>query len=158
MAADKIPMTKEGFARLEEELRQLKTVERPQIIVAISQARELGDLSENAEYHSSREKQSFIEGRILELEEAIGRAQVIDTATLKSDKIVFGTKVKVVDEGTGKKLSYQIVGQYEADIEKGLISVASPLGRALLGKGEGDAVEFATPKGTKSFTIIKLGA
>ena len=139
-----------------EELKNLKTVERPAIIAAIAEARAHGDLSENAEYHAAREKQSFIEGRILELEDAMSRAQVIDTAALSGDKIVFGANVLLFDEEAEDEISYQIVGQYEADLEKGRISVQSPLARALIGKSVGDTAEVASPNGGKSYEILKV--
>jgi transcription elongation factor GreA len=151
---EKFPMTLEGLQRLETELKTLKMKERPAVIAAIESARELGDLSENAEYHAARDRQSFIEGRILELEDVTSRAQVIDPATIKTDKAVFGKKVKIVDDDTDKAVTYQIVGQYEADIDRGLISIASPLGKSLLGKAAGDTVEIKTPKGTKVYTIL----
>ena len=153
---EKVPMTKKGAQRLQEELKNLKTVERPAIITAIAEARAHGDLSENAEYHAAREKQSFIEGRILELEDAMSRAQVIDTAALSGDKIVFGANVLLFDEESEDEISYQIVGQYEADLEKGRISIQSPLARALIGKSVGDTAEVASPNGGKSYEILKV--
>lgn len=152
----KVPMTKKGVERLQKELKNLKVVERPAIIAAIAEARAHGDLSENAEYHAAREKQSFIEGRIQELEYAVSCAEVIDTAALKGDKVVFGATVLLMDEDTEAEQTYQIVGQYEADLEHGLISIQSPLARALIGKSVGDSVEVASPKGGKSYEILDV--
>lgn len=148
-------MTPKGFKALDEELKNLKVVERPAIIQAIAEAREHGDLSENAEYHSAKEKQSFIEGRIKELEGMISLAQVIDPKTL-SGTIKFGATVKLVDEDTEEEKSYQIVGEQEADIHNGLLNIASPLARALIGKEEGDSVEVKTPGGTKDYEILEI--
>ena len=152
----KVPMTKKGAERLQKELKNLKVVERSAIIAAIAEARAHGDLSENAEYHAAREKQSFIEGRIQELEYAVSCAEVIDTAALKGDKVVFGATVLLMDEDTEVEQTYQIVGQYEADLEHGLISIQSPLARALIGKSVGDSVEVASPKGGKSYEILNV--
>lgn len=152
----KVPMTKKGAERLQKELNNLKNVERPAVIAAISEARGHGDLSENAEYHAAREKQSFIEGRIQELEYAVSCAEVIDTATLKGDNVVFGATVVLMDEDTEAEQTYQIVGQYEADLEHGLISIQSPMARALIGKAVGDSVEVKSPKGTKSYEILNV--
>ncbi|MDD9727090.1 transcription elongation factor GreA [Roseovarius sp. SK2] len=152
---EKIPMTQDGFDALNAELKQLKSVERPAIIKAISEAREHGDLSENAEYHSAKEKQSFIEGRIKELEGAISLADVIDPKKL-SGPIKFGATVTLVDEDTDEEKSYQIVGEYEASIEKGLLNVKSPIARALIGKEEGDSVEVRTPGGDKAYEVLKV--
>ena len=151
---DKIPMTPTGHKALNDELKTLKSIERPAIIRAISEAREHGDLSENAEYHSAKEKQSFIEGRIKELEGTIGMAQVIDPATL-SGPIKFGATVLLVDEDDAER-KFQIVGEMEADIEKGLLNIKSPLARALIGKEEGDSVEVRTPGGVKDYEILKI--
>ena len=148
-------MTREGFVALESELKHLKSKERPEIIKAIAEARELGDLSENAEYHSAREKQSFIEGRIKELESVLSLADVIDPKTL-SGSVKFGAKVTVVDEDTDEEKVWQIVGEYEANIEKGLLNVKSPIARALIGKEEGDSVEVRTPGGERSYEILKI--
>lgn len=153
---EKVPITAEGFARLEEELRQLKTVARPEVIKAIAEAREHGDLSENAEYHAARERQSFIEGRVAELEDKISRAQVIDPSKLSGDTVKFGATVRVVDEDTDQETSYQIVGETEADVKAGRIAVTSPIARALIGKSVGDSVEVATPKGTKAYEILNI--
>ncbi len=152
---DKIPMTRAGATALEKELKQLKSVERPAIIEAIAEARELGDLKENAEYHSAREKQGFIEGRIKELEGVLGLAEVIDPAGL-SGSIKFGATVTVVDEDTDEEKTWQIVGEHEADIEKGLLNVKSPIARALIGKEEGDSVEVRTPGGQKAYEVLKI--
>ena len=152
---EKIPMTPRGHKALDSELKTLKSVERPAIIKAIAEAREHGDLSENAEYHSAREKQSFIEGRIKELEGVLSLAQVIDPTTL-SGAIKFGATVTLVDEETEEEKVYQIVGETEADIESGLLNVKSPLARALIGKDEGDSVEVRTPGGTRDYEIVAV--
>lgn len=152
---DKFPMTRAGHTALETELKQLKSIERPAIIKAIAEARELGDLKENAEYHSAREKQGFIEGRIKELESVIGLAEVIDPASL-SGTIKFGATVELVDEDTDEEKTWQIVGEHEASVEKGLLSIKSPIARALIGKEEGDSVEVRTPGGTKSYEILSI--
>jgi len=152
----KIPMTADGFNRLEEELRHLKSVERPAVIRAISEAREHGDISENAEYHAARERQSFIEGRLAELEDKISRAEVIDVSKLSGRQVKFGATVTVVDEDTDEKAAYQIVGQDESDIKTKRLSITSPLARALIGKQVGDTVEVTTPGGAKSYEIVKV--
>ncbi len=152
---DKIPMTRAGHTALDQELKTLKTVERPAIIRAIAEAREHGDLSENAEYHSAREKQSFVEGRIKELEGALSLAEVIDPSKL-SGAIKFGATVTLVDEDTDEEKTYQIVGESEADIENGLLNVRSPLARALIGKREGDSVDVRTPGGERSYEVLKI--
>ncbi|MCY4302553.1 MAG: transcription elongation factor GreA [Aestuariivita sp.] len=152
---EKIPMTPKGLDALEAELKILKSKERPAIIKAIAEAREHGDLSENAEYHSAREKQSFIEGRIKELEATIGRAEVIDPTKL-SGAIKFGATVKVIDEDTEKEMTVQIVGEHEASVEKGLISINSPIARGLIGKEEGDSVNVRTPGGEKFYEILEI--
>ncbi|MBB5220638.1 transcription elongation factor GreA [Amaricoccus macauensis] len=149
---EKIPLTARGFAKLDAELKKLKSVERPAIIAAIAEAREHGDLSENAEYHSAREKQSFIEGRIKELENIVGRSEVIDPSRL-SGAIKFGATVVLVDEDTDEEKTYQIVGEQEASIEEGLLNLRSPLARALIGKEEGESVEVRTPGGVRSYEI-----
>jgi transcription elongation factor GreA len=153
---DKIPLTKVGYIALEAELKNLKAVERPNIIAAISEARAQGDLSENAEYSAAKEKQSFIEGRIQDLEAVLSRAQVIDVPTIKSDVVRFGATVSVADEDSDEERAYQIVGDFEADIEKNKISLSSPLAKALIGKEIGDVAEFKAPSGTKSFEIINI--
>lgn len=150
---EKIPLTRAGYDKLDAELRHLKTVERPEIIAAIAEARAHGDLSENAEYHSAKEKQSFIEGRIKELEGVISLAEVIDTSRL-SGPIKFGATVRLVDEDTDEERTYQIVGEYEADIENGRLNVRSPLARSLIGKVVGDSVEVRTPGGEKSYEVL----
>ncbi|MEQ3624546.1 MAG: transcription elongation factor GreA [Celeribacter sp.] len=152
---EKIAMTRAGAAALDEELKKLKSIERPAIIKAIAEAREHGDLSENAEYHSAREKQSFIEGRIKELEGTLSRADVIDTSKL-SGPIKFGATVTIVDEDTDAEKTYQIVGEPEADLERGLLNIKSPIARALIGKEEGDSVEVRTPGGEKSYEILTI--
>jgi transcription elongation factor GreA len=154
MLMEKVPMTGPGLKSLEDELKQLKSVERPAIIKAIAAAREHGDLSENAEYTSAREKQGFIEGRIIEVEDIISRAEVIDFSKLSGKVVKFGATVKLADEDTEENVKYQIVGPYEADLNKGRISVTSPIGRALIGKTVGDTVEVQTPRGAKSYEVV----
>jgi transcription elongation factor GreA len=149
-------MTAEGHAALEAELKNLKSVERPAVIKAIAEAREHGDLSENAEYHAAKEKQGFIEGRVMELEDMLGRAEVIDPKTLSGKTVKFGATVTVIDEDTEKEASYKIVGDQEADVSKGKISVSSPIARGLIGKEEGDVVEVNTPGGGRSWEILKV--
>jgi len=153
---EKIPMTAQGFAALESEIKHLKTIERPAVIRSISEARAHGDLSENAEYHSAKERQSFIEGRVLELEDKLSRAQVIDVSKLSGKVVKFGATVTVVDEDTDQKAKYQIVGDLEADFAKGRISISSPLARALIGKTSGDTAEVNTPSGGRSYEITKV--
>lgn len=152
---DKIPLTRAGYAALNDELKHLKSVERPAIIRAIAEAREHGDLSENAEYHSAREKQSFIEGRIKELEAIVSLADVIDPASL-SGAIKFGATIRIVDEDTDEEKTYQIVGEPEADIESGKLNIKSPLARALIGKEEGDSIEVRTPGGEKAYEVLSI--
>lgn len=152
---EKLPMTPAGFAALEAELKLLKSVERPAVIQAIAEARELGDLKENAEYHSAREKQGFIEGRIKELEAVLSLADVIDPAKL-SGAIKFGAKVTLVDEDTDEEKTWQIVGEHEAKIEAGLLNIKSPIARALIGKEEGDSVEVRTPGGIRSYEVLEI--
>lgn len=152
---EKIPMTPKGYSALESELKHLKSVERPTIIRAIADAREHGDLSENAEYHSAREKQSFIEGRISELEGVLSRADVINPAKL-SGPIKFGARVTLADEDTDEEKTWQIVGEHEASIENGLLNIKSPIARALIGKEEGDSVEVRTPGGDRSYEVLKI--
>jgi len=151
---DKFPLTKKGYLQLEQELKNLKGIDRPNIIAAIAEARSHGDLSENAEYSAAKEKQSFIEGRIQELEAVVSRAQVIDPSAMKGDVVRFGATVLVADVDTDDEKEYQIVGDYEADIEKNLVSVSSPIAKALIGKEVGDTVEFVAPSGKKSFEIL----
>ncbi len=153
---NKMPITADGLGRLQSELKHLKTVERPSIIRAIAEARQHGDISENAEYHAARERQSFVEGRVAELEDKISRAEVIDLKKLSGGVIKFGAKVTLSDEDNGEENKYQIVGQEEADIARGLLSITSPLARALIGKKVGDNVEVSTPRGTKAYEIIKV--
>ena len=153
---EKVPITHNGFSALEEELRQRQQVERPRIIQAISEARALGDLSENAEYHAAKEAQSMNEGRILELESLISRAEIIDIAKLSGDRVKFGATVKLVDEDTDEEKTYQLVGDAESDVKKGKIALSSPIARALLGKKVGDQVEVSTPGGGKSYEILKV--
>lgn len=148
-------MTRRGFDALDKELKQLKSAERPAVIRAIAEAREHGDLSENAEYHAAREKQSFIEGRIKEIEGLMGRAEVIDPARL-SGSIKFGATVKLIDEDTEEERTYQIVGEPEADIENGMLNIRSPLARALIGKEPGDSVEVRTPGGERSYEVVSV--
>jgi transcription elongation factor GreA len=155
-AVQKFPMTAEGLARLEEELRQLKTEERPAIIRAIAEARAHGDLSENAEYHAARERQSFIEGRIAELEAIIPSVEVVDTSRFSGDQVRFGATVTIVDEESEEEKTYRIVGAYEADMKQGSISISSPLARALLGKKVGDSVEVPAPGGARSVEITAV--
>ena len=153
---EKIPMTAPGFAALEAEVKHLKSVERPAVIRSISEARAHGDLSENAEYHSAKERQSFIEGRVMELEDKISRAQVIDVSKLSGKVVKFGATVTLIDEDTDQKAKYQIVGDIEADFAKGRISLSSPLARALIGKSSGDRAEVNTPSGGRSYEITKV--
>jgi len=154
---DRVLVTKKGAEALQAELKNLKSVQRPKVIEAIAEARAHGDLSENAEYHAAREQQSFIEGRIKELEGSLGVAEVIDPAKLNvSGKVVFGAFVKLYDVDTSKDVSYQIVGDLEADIDKGKISLSSPIGRALIGKLEGDEFTFEAPSGEKTFEVVEV--
>ena len=153
---EKVPMTASGLAALEEELRKLKFNDRPEVIKAIEVAREHGDLSENAEYHAAREKQSFIEGRVLELESIISLADVIDPKKLSGEIVRFSATVELADEDTNETSKFQIVGTHEANIEQGMLSVTSPTARALIGKSLGDSVEVTTPGGSKSYEIIKV--
>ena len=155
---DKVPMTLDGYDSLEVELKRLKTIERPDVIKAIAIAREHGDLSENAEYHAAKERQAFIEGRVNELEEKIALAEVIDVSKLSGKTVKFGAKVTLADEDTDEEITYQIVGEHEADIKGGRLSVSSPLGRALISKTVGDSVEVTTPKGAKSYEVIKVSS
>jgi transcription elongation factor GreA len=152
----KVPMTTDGFDGLQSELKELKTNDRPAVIKAIAEAREHGDLSENAEYHAARDKQSFIEGRIAEIEDKISRADVIDVAKLSGKKVQFGATVTIADEETDEETTYQIVGEHEADIAAGRLSVAAPIARALIGKSVGEAVEVVTPRGQKDYEIVKM--
>jgi len=153
---DKIPMTRSGFDALEKELKNLKSVERPNVIEAISEARGHGDLKENAEYHAAKEKQSFIEGRIQELESVVSAAQIIDPTTLSGSTVKFGAHVIIADEDTSAEVTYQLVGHYEANAQHGKISVNAPIARALIGKAVGDSVEVTTPQGRKSYEIVEV--
>jgi transcription elongation factor GreA len=153
---DKIPITNIGFEKLEEELKILKSTERPSVIKAIAEAREHGDLSENAEYHAAKEKQSFIEGRIADLENKISRAEIIITKKLKSNKVIFGATVTLGEVGKKKQIVYQIVGTEEADVESGKISISSPLARALLGKKVDESVEVYSPGGSKEYEVENI--
>jgi transcription elongation factor GreA len=153
---DKVPMTKPGHARLEDHLKKLKSVERPAIVKAIAEAREHGDLSENAEYHAARERQSFVEGRVQELEDKLSRADVIDVATMTGSNVKFGATVSLIDNDSEEEVIYQIVGEDEADIKAGRLSVTSPLARALINKTVGDTVEVITPKGGKGYEVTKV--
>ena len=152
---EKIPMTRVGHTALDAELKVLKSIERPAVIRAIAEAREHGDLSENAEYHAAREKQSFIEGRVKELEAILSLAEVFDPAKL-SGAIKFGATVTLVDEDTDEQRTYQIVGEQEADIEHGLLNIRSPLARALIGKDEGDSIDVKTPGGQRSYEVLRV--
>ncbi len=149
-------MTGEGYAALDEELKRLKTQERPSVIAAISEARLHGDLSENAEYHAAKDRQGWIEGRIAEIEDKIARAQIIDVSRLSGSQVKFGATVSVIDEDTEEQARYQIVGEHEADVKSGKISLTSPLSRAMIGKEVGDVVEVNTPGGVKAYEIVKL--
>lgn len=153
---ERIPMTASGYTALENELDNLKNIERPAIIAAIAEARAHGDLSENAEYHAAKEKQAFIEGRVIELEDQIGRADVIDVSKLSGNTVKFGATVTMVDEDTDEGRKYQIVGDHEADVARGRISLSSPIARALIGKSKGDTVEVAAPGGARSYEILKV--
>jgi transcription elongation factor GreA len=153
---NKLPMTSDGYNRLVEEIKRLKTIERPAIIRAIAEARTHGDLSENAEYHAARERQSFIEGRLMELEDKVARAEVIDTSKLSGSVVKFGATVTLADEETDEEQTFVIVGEDEADVKGGKLSVASPLARALIGKGKGDSVEVSTPRGNKSYEVVTV--
>ena len=153
---EKIPTTQDGLVRLEDELKRLRSEERPAVIRALAEAREHGDLSENAEYHAARERQSFIEGRLAELEDVISRAQVIDTSRISDSVVRFGATVLLTDEDTEEEATYRLVGSHEADAAAGLLSVTSPLGRALIGKGPGEVVEVKTPRGSRSYEVVKI--
>lgn len=153
---DKVPMTAEGHSAMMDEVKHLKTVERPRIIKAIEEARSHGDLSENAEYHAAKEQQGWTEARVAELEDKLSRAEIIDISKLSGDTVMFGAKVTLIDEETDDKTVYQIVGEFEADVKKGKISVSSPIARAIIGKKKGDSVEVNTPGGGKSYEIAKV--
>ena len=153
---EKVPMTAAGYAALDAELKKLKVDERPAIIQSIAEAREHGDLSENAEYHAARERQSFVEGRIKEIEGLMSRADVIDPLKVAGDTIKFGATVKLVDEDTEEEKTYQIVGEVEADVENGKLNIRSPLARALIGKTAGDSVEVMTPGGGRCYEVLQV--
>ena len=156
MPNKKIPMTAAGFERLQKELQILKSTERPNIIVAIADARAHGDLSENAEYHTAREKQGFIEGRIAELESKLPRVEVIDTNKMTGNRIMFGATVTIFDIDTDKKTTYQIVGEDEANIDQGQLSISAPLARSLIGKEIGDEIDVQTPNGSRAYEVLKV--
>jgi len=156
MATETVPFTKEGYQRLKVELDQLKSIERPKIIREIADARSHGDLSENAEYHAAKEKQGFIEARISDLDDKLSRAQVIEFEPESGDQVKFGAWVTVADEESGESKTYRIVGDLEANLERGMISLSSPIARALLGKREGDMVEVRAPKGVVEYTITEV--
>ncbi|ESQ79707.1 transcription elongation factor GreA [Asticcacaulis sp. YBE204] len=153
---EKVPMTGAGYQALDDELKRLKQIERPSVIAAIAEARSHGDLSENAEYHAAKERQGWIEGQIAEIEDKISRAQVIDVSKLSGQNIKFGATVTVVDEDTEEEGRYQVVGEHEADVKSGRISLTSPLSRAMIGKEVGDVVEVTTPAGVKAYEILKV--
>jgi len=153
---ERVPMTLKGFQNLEEELQRLKAVERPRIIAAISEARAHGDLSENAEYHAAKEQQGITEARMADLEDKLSRADIIDVSKLKGDQVMFGATVTLIDEDTDDKVKYRVVGEVEADVKKGKISITSPLARALLGKRKNTIVEVSTPGGGKSYKVLKV--
>ena len=153
---ERLPITAAGYARLEKELKELKSTARPAVIQAISTAREHGDLSENAEYHAAKEQQSHIEGRIAELSDKLGRAEVIDVASISGRQIKFGATILLADEDTDEETSYQIVGEDESNIEEGRLSISAPLARALIGKEQGDSVEVMTPDGSKAYEVIEV--
>ena len=153
---ERIPMTAAGYRSLEEEVNQLKNVDRHEVIKMIAEARAHGDLSENAEYHAAKERQSFIEGRVMELEDQIGRAEVIDVSKLSGSSVKFGATVTLADEDSNEKRKFQIVGDVESDAKNGRISISSPIARALIGKSKGDTVEVAAPGGARSYEILKV--
>ena len=153
---ERVPMTAEGFTALEIEIKNLKTVERPRIIKLIAEARAHGDLSENAEYHAAKDLQGLTEARLADLEDKRSRADIIDVSKLKGGKVMFGATVTLVDEDTDKKVKYRLVGEVEADVKQGKISITSPIARALLGKGKKDVVEVSTPGGGKSYEIVRV--
>jgi len=153
---DKVPMTQRGYTMLQDEMKRLKTVERPGVINALEEARAHGDLSENAEYHAAKERQAFIEGRLMELEDKISRSQVIDPKKMSGKTVRFGATVSLADEDTDEESTYQIVGEDEGDIQNGLLSLTAPLARAVIGKDKGDSVEVTAPGGSKAYEIIKV--
>ena len=153
---DKVPMTFDGHKAMLDEIKHLKSVERPRIIKAITEARSHGDLSENAEYHAAKDQQGWIEARVAELEDKVSRADVIDVTKLSGDTVKFGAHISLVDEDTDEQSVYQIVGEFEADVKKGKISITSPIARAIIGKKKGDSVEVMTPGGGKSYEVRKI--
>jgi transcription elongation factor GreA len=153
---ERVPMTVEGYKALETELQRLKSQERPRIIQAIAEARAHGDLSENAEYHAAKEAQGMNEAKVAELEDKLGRADVIDTTKLSGDSVKFGATVKLVDEDTDEEVTYKLVGDLEADVKSGKVSISSPIARALIGKAAGDVVEVTTPKGSRSYEVLQI--
>lgn len=153
---DKVPMTAEGFAALEAEIKHLKAVERPRIIKAIAEARSHGDLAENAEYHAAKEQQGITEARVTDLEDKLSRADIIDVSKLKGDRVMFGATVTLLDEDTEEKVKYRIVGELEANVKQGKISITSPIARALLGKRKRDVIEVSTPGGGKSYEVLRV--
>jgi transcription elongation factor GreA len=153
---EKVPMTVEGFQKLEADLHRLKVEERPRIIQQIADAREHGDLAENAEYHAAKEAQGLNEAKVAELEDKLGRAEVIDTSKLSGSTVKFGATVTLEDEDSGDKVKYMIVGEHEANVREGKISIASPIARALIGKVKGDSAEVTTPRGSRSYQILKI--
>lgn len=156
MATERVPVTVDGYAAMEAELHRLKTVERPRIVQAIAEARAHGDLSENAEYHSAKEAQGLNEARVADLEDKISRADVIDPSKLSGDTVKFGAIIGLEDEDTEERVTYQIVGEMEADVKAGKVSITSPIARALIGKAVGDSVEVTTPKGARSYEILEI--
>jgi len=156
MSTERVPMTVEGFKKLQAELHRLKAEERPRIIQQISDAREHGDLSENAEYHAAKEAQGLNEAKVAEIEDKIGRTDVIDTSKLSGSTVKFGATVSLEDEDSGDKVKYKIVGEHEANVREGMISINSPIARALIGKSKGDSAEVTTPRGTRSYEILKI--
>ena len=156
MAMDKVPMTIEGHKKLEADLHQIRSIERPRIIAAISEARAHGDLSENAEYHAAKEAQGLNEAKVAELEDMLSRADVIDVTKLSGATVKFGAHVTLIDEDTDEKVKYRIVGEIESDVKAGKISIASPIARALIGKAKGDTVEVTTPRGSRSYEVVKV--
>jgi transcription elongation factor GreA len=153
---EKVPMTAEGYQALDDELRRLKSIERPAVIAAIGEARAHGDLSENAEYHAAKERQGWIEGQIADIEDKMARAQVIDVSKLSGNQVKFGATVSLIDEDTEEEARYQIVGEHEADVKRGKVSITSPVARAIIGKESGDVVEVNTPGGVKAYEITKV--
>ena len=156
MAMEKVPMTIEGHKKLEEDLHRIRSIERPRIIAAISEARAHGDLSENAEYHAAKEAQGLNEAKVAELEDMLSRADVIDVTKLSGTTVKFGATVTLIDEDTDEKVKYRIVGEIESDVKQGRISIASPIARARIGKSKGDTVEVTTPRGSRSYEVVKI--